>query len=66
MNNSKVLLYIVYGCLVVFVGSGLNLYFGNLTPREIKGGYYTMASVFLTGVVMLVMWRDSKESTGKR
>lgn len=61
MDSSNAPLYVGYGCLLIFIISGLNLYFGDLTPREIKGGYLTMASMFITGVMMLVIWKDAKE-----
>jgi hypothetical protein len=55
MNTSKIPLYISYGCLIVFVASGLNLFFNDLTPRETEGGYLSMVSVFICGIMMLVV-----------
>jgi predicted tellurium resistance membrane protein TerC len=65
MNNSKIPLYISYGCLIVFVAAGLNLFFNDLTPRETEGGYLSMVSVFICGIMMLVMWLGSSEDNEK-
>lgn len=61
MSSNKAPLYLAYACLFVFILAGLNLYFGDLTPRETKGGYFSMASVFIVGVMMLTMWKKARE-----